>query len=177
MTVTIDITQSAVLTVLGNFLASIVPAGTEIVIGQQNNVPEPTSPNFVIMTPMLPTRLDTTTDTYDYAANQFSQVSTQITVQCDFHGPAGGDNVTMFTTLFRDPYGCDFFSNQTIAACQPLYTSDPRQQPFINGEANYEYTWTVDAEIQFNPTITVTQQFANTLSLTGVLQVDATYPP
>ncbi len=183
MSASVDITQSAVLTVLGSFISAIIPnIGANVVIGQINYVPEPNANDFIIMTPIGRQRLDYTTDTYQDlyptgASQQFSQVSTQLTVQCDFHGPNSGDNVQIFTGLFRDEYTTNFFSSQTIAACQPLYTSDPRQTPFIDGEANYEYVWSADAEIQFNPTVTTTQQFAGTLSLSGVIEVDAKFPP
>ena len=41
MTITVSITEADVFTVLGNFLTQILPAGTAIVRGQVNRVPEP----------------------------------------------------------------------------------------------------------------------------------------
>ena len=203
-TATIDITQSVVLTILGNFLTSILPAGTPIVRGQDNLVSEPAAADFVVMTPMLQTRLATNIDSYADVATysalatgadvvltdssgipllaspqpagfRYSMQSIKLTVQCDFHGPNSMDNANIFSTLFRDEAACTFFSEASDGV-SPLYTSDPRQVPFINAEANFEYRWSIDAEIQITPTVTTVQQFANSL-VPGIYQVDATYPP
>jgi lysophospholipase L1-like esterase len=61
--VTIAPTQVQVQTALRTFLAAILPAGTDIIIAQQNRVPEPSSSNFVVMTPIRMTRLRTNVDT------------------------------------------------------------------------------------------------------------------
>lgn len=205
-TVTIDITHSFILNAVRQFLLLILPAGTEVVRGQANRVPEPTSPNYVVMTPLFGERLSTTVDTYQdniTSGFRFAQVSMDLTIQLDFHGPSSGDNSQVFVALWRDEYGSTvIFENALIIAevqtdagdniqtntgadiditnqfnIVPLYSSDPRQAPFINGEAQYEYRWSVDAHLQFSPTVTLTQQFAAKLGPIGIKQVDATYPP
>ena len=100
-----------------------------------------------------------------YAGIKSALQSTMVTVQLDVHGPASADNTQIITTLFRDEYACTFFSDLQ-PALQPLYTSDPRQAPFINGEAQVEYRWTVDAVMQANPVVTVPQQFADEVVIT-----------
>lgn len=60
--------QSAIMTALGNFLASILPAGVLVVQGQDNRVPEPIGADFVIMTPIMRQRLETNVDTYSDCA-------------------------------------------------------------------------------------------------------------
>ena len=42
----------------------------------------------------------------------------------------------------------------------PLYTEEPRQTPFFNGESQFEERWTVDAVLQMNASITLPQLFA-----------------
>ena len=202
MSASISILQNTVIVALGSFLKQIVPGASavpplvEIVFGQDNRTPEPTADNFIVMTPIFLTRLETTSniyqDTYDPVGNpsgiNAACAPTQLTVQLDFHGPAGGDNAQIFTTLFRDQYGCDYFSQTTftlgeltnstganitangnnldvpgLITAAPLYTSDPRQVPFDNGENQIEYRWSVDAEIQINPVVTVSQGFASNL--------------
>jgi hypothetical protein len=61
--VSLNPTQSAVQTVLRSFLLQILPAGIECIQGQDNRVPEPTGSDFVVMTAMRRTRLETNIDT------------------------------------------------------------------------------------------------------------------
>jgi hypothetical protein len=52
-------TQSDAATALRAFLLEVMPAGTEVVLGQPNQVPEPAGDNFVVMTPIRIMRLGT----------------------------------------------------------------------------------------------------------------------
>jgi hypothetical protein len=62
------------------------------------------------------------------------------------------------------------------ANIQPLYADNPTQMPLIDGEAQYEQRWKLTASLQYNPIVTVSQDFADTLTLT-LDEVDATFPP
>lgn len=55
-------TQSDIQTALGQFLQTVLPASTDIVVGLGNRVPEPKTKNFVVMTPLRFTRLGTNFD-------------------------------------------------------------------------------------------------------------------
>ncbi|HEY0120651.1 MAG TPA: hypothetical protein VGC14_02630 [Rhizobium sp.] len=57
-------TQSGVLTALRAFLLAILPEGIEVVQGQDNRVPEPSTDDFVTVTPLFQSRLSTNVDTY-----------------------------------------------------------------------------------------------------------------
>jgi hypothetical protein len=87
---------------------------------------------------------------------------TQVTLQLNVHGPSSADNAQVFTTLFRDAYGCDFFAAFGFDA-QPLYADGRRQSAFDNGEQQYEEMWIIDAVLQANPVVTVSQGFATEL--------------
>ena len=211
MSVSLSQGQTNVLACLRAFLLGILPAGVEVVRGQDNRVPEPLSPDFVKLTPLGQARLGTNFESFqdlyaDGIADGFRSITepTQFTIQCDFHGPNSTDNLQLFTTLFRDSYACDAFAAFTFAgpdlaalpgggttvddesgfaimtssaiSAQPLYTSEPRQVPFVNGEGQYEYRWSVDAEIQINPVVNITQDFAAALKV-GLISVDEQYPP
>ncbi len=63
MTAFISITESQVLTALGDFIVAILPAGVEVVRGQDNLVAEPSGPDFVVMTPTMRNRIETNIDT------------------------------------------------------------------------------------------------------------------
>lgn len=89
-------------------------------------------------------------------------------VQLDFHGPQSGDGARVFATLFRDPFGTEFFEALGIDAA-PLYAGEPAQRPFVNAEQQYEWRWIVEAALQVNQTVAgLPQQFASVVSITPV---------
>lgn len=100
---------------------------------------------------------------------------TEIDVQLDFHGSSSADNAQVISTIFRDPYGVGLFEAAGDVAV-PLYADDPRQMPFINSENQYEDRWIVEAVMQANPTISISQQFAGSLNV-ELVNVDARFPP
>lgn len=179
VTTTISITESNTITALGNFLTSILPAGTAIVKGQTNRVSSPTAPNYVVMTPLMRTRLATNVDTYSDpfpipGGAKTILTATRATIQMDVHGPASGDNAQIIMAMLRDDTACQSFAASGFQM-QPLYATDPKQMPFITGEGQYEDRWTLDAELQANPVLTIPQDFAGTLDV-GLINVDRTYP-
>ncbi len=100
-----------------------------------------------------------------YAGTLAALQKTEVTVQADVHGPSSADNAARIATLFRDQYGVSAFQTAGIALC-PLYTSEPRQMPFDNGEQQVEERWVVDLCMQADVTITTTMQFADQLDIT-----------
>ena len=100
-----------------------------------------------------------------YAGINQLQQATKLTIQLDIHGPLGADLVQLISTLFRDDYAQEFFL-LTGFDIAPLYHSEPRQAPFINGEQQYEFRWTMDLYLQVNPVVQVGQQFAASLKAT-----------
>jgi len=88
----------------------------------------------------------------------------KMTVQMDIHGPASADNTHLITTLFRDAVGVVLFKSSGFEVA-PLYADNPKQIPFINGELQVENRWTMDAVMQCNPLITLSQDFADQLSI------------
>lgn len=102
---------------------------------------------------------------------------TEITVQADVHGPASADNAQRISTLFRDQYAVDAFYAQN-SALSSLYTSEPKQMSFDNGEQQVEERWVIDLCMQANISIITTMQFADKLSLASeVLFPGATNVP
>jgi hypothetical protein len=61
-TTAITPSQSYLTTAIRAFLLAELPSGTEVVLGQINRVAEPSSTNFVVMTPIRFDRLDTNLD-------------------------------------------------------------------------------------------------------------------
>lgn len=83
--------------------------------------------------------------------------STKLTMQLDVHGPDSAENVQVISTMFRSVYAADTFA----AGVSPLMCSDPRQMPFFNEAQQVEQRWSIDLELQINPTIATPQQFAD----------------
>jgi hypothetical protein len=235
MAITLSINEVQIFTAMRNFLLNILPAGIEIVRGQVNRVPEPTSNDFVVMIPTFQERLTGNVDLYNtvlftgsiagttltvtavksgtiaignlifgvgiaantsitafgtgtggvgtYTVNNTQTIAsesmqagtktaeqdTEVTIQLDVHGPNSANNSQIITTLLRDQYGFDFFAASGIDM-EPLYSSDPRQTPFIDGEQQYEERWTIDAVMQVNPVVSVPQQYAVVLGPVNVFE-------
>jgi hypothetical protein len=64
MSVSLNLTESNILSALRSYLLTVLPAGLEVVRGQDNLVAEPIGPDFVTMTPIGRERLETNTDNY-----------------------------------------------------------------------------------------------------------------
>ena len=110
-----------------------------------------------------------------YAGYKTAIAATQFDIQLDIHGPASAQTAAIIATLFRDEYATQYFENSGIDA-HPLYTSEPRQMPFINGEAQYEERWSLDLSFHVNQVVQVPQQFADQLDA-DFISVDAVFPP
>jgi hypothetical protein len=95
MSATLSITESQTLAALRSFLLSVLPAGIEVVRGQDNLVSQPKGPSFVVMTPLMRTRLATNVDTYDDCAFTGSISGNTLTVTEMSLG-----TITMGATLF-----------------------------------------------------------------------------
>ena len=93
-----------------------------------------------------------------YAGVRSARQPTRLTVQIDVHGPNSAENAQAISTLLRDGYGCYQFAASGYDV-QPLYADEPRQTPFINGENQYEFRWTVNAVLQANIVIDMPQAF------------------
>jgi hypothetical protein len=110
------------------------------------------------------TTADVTSETM-YPGTLTATQKTEVHIQADVHGPASSDNAARISTLWRAQFGVDAFLGAGIDAL-PLYTTDPRQIPFENGEQQTEECWIVDLCLQANVAITVPQQFADQLIAT-----------
>jgi hypothetical protein len=229
----ISITESQCLTATRAFLLNILPHGVEVVRGLSNRVPEPTSSDFVLMTPMgrdrLATNVVTVQDTvftgsialttlnvtdigygsisigspvlgtgvtwgtvvtalgtgtggvgtYTVAPSQTvasgklaagirqDLQKTQLKIQLDVHGPNSGDNSQIITDIFRSERGIEMFAYSGFDLT-PLFSSDPLQAPYKNGEQQIEERWVVDLNMQINPIVTTPQQFADQLEATVI---------
>jgi hypothetical protein len=104
------------------------------------------------------------------AGTNVVEQDTEVTIQLDVHGPNSSDNSQIITTLFRDQYATNFFTDAGYDMA-PLYVEGPRQMPFVNGEQQVEYRYVVDVVLQVNPIITLPQAAATVFNINGIYDV------
>lgn len=186
MSATVDLTLDDLYTVVGTFVQTALgmqgspPALVPIIVGNPNRVPAPPVTTtgapvigYVVMQGFRAGRVRTNQDTYD-TVNQVQVIEkgTKVRIQFDFYGPVSENWATIIEALWRDYYGCD----QLKPTCQPLYSDEAMQMALVDGEQQYEERWTMDAYLQYNPSVTFTQQSATALAVT-VINVDERYSP
>lgn len=175
MSIPVSLTEDALVDALGAFVQVIVGDLVAVVRGQQNRVPPPKG-RYVYITPILAPALSLPHTTYADMPGAGAMTLTRPTqwnAQVDCYGDGAQDLALAICIALRSSYGCDALK---ASGAQPLYTGEPRQLPFITGEDQYLERWSVDAVLQFNPSITVPQQFADQLRVDFV-EVDTKYPP
>lgn len=166
-----SITVDQVIDALADFLAPFVPAA-QIVRAQVNRVPMPSNPG-VVLTEMLQVDLSVPATEYQPVDGTATiEGSTRIDIQIDFYGAQAGEFCKTVKTAFRSHWGFAHFP----ANIKPLYTSDGIQSPLTTGEQQYESRWTLTASLQYNPIVTVPQDFADVLVPNKVLPADVVAP-
>lgn len=139
-----------------------------VIRGQVNRVAPPAAP-FVLLTEILQSDLAVPHTSYQPALDTAAiNGPAKIDIQIDFYGLAAGEQCKAVKMAFRSQWGYSAFP----ANIKPLYTSDGMQSPLTTGEAQYETRWTLTASLQYNPVITVPQQFADTASVNSVTAAD-----
>jgi hypothetical protein len=90
---------------------------------------------------------------------------TEWTIQLDCHGPNSSDNASIISTTFRDSYALNQFATSGFDVT-PLYADDPKQVVFISDQEQMEDRWIVEACMQANQVVSISQQFADIVSVT-----------
>lgn len=173
MSTAISIAETQLYNALRSFLLGLLSC--PVIQTQQNRVPMPQG-DFCAMTSLGTYGLST--DKASYIPTESKQSHTRSTrwdVQLDFYGPNATENANLVATMIRTDYACDQFSTSNIDM-QPLYAGDPRQMTIVNAEQQYEKRWIVEASFQFNPVVTVAQDFAASLTVVPA-EIDAVFPP
>lgn len=122
----LSLTESQTLTALRSFLAPLMPPGMEIVRGQDNRVPEPVGPDFIVMTPVLRDRLGTNVDTYQDCAFTGSISGATLTVTAMSLGTIAvgatlfGAGVTVGTTITAQGTGTGGVGTYTVSSPQTV---------------------------------------------------------
>lgn len=166
-----DVSEDMLMTAVRTFLLSIV-TDCEVIQAQMNRVPMPLG-DFIVMTPSISTALSTPIDIYSVNGKSIMR-PTQFEVQLDFYGTKAQERSAVVSMLFRDDAGCRAFQGIGFEL-QPLYANDPVQMPIITGEEQFLSRWTLRAALQYNPKITLPQDFATEVEI-GLIDVEVEYP-
>ena len=168
MTYVSSISVDQVIDALQSFVAQFMPANANIVRAQVNRVALPPNP-VAVLTELQQIDLEVPFSEYlpnDNAATIYGP--SQINIQIDFYDRQSGEYCKAVKSALRSSWGFDQFPDNI----KPLYTSDGMQSPLTTGEEQYESRWTLTVFMQYNPTVTVTQQFADELSIESFDAVD-----
>ena len=164
---TSSITVDQVIDALAAFLAPFMP-GAQIVRAQVNRVALPSNP-CAVLTELLEVDLSVPATDYQPTDNTATIYGpSRIDVQIDFYGAQASEFCKTVKTAFRSHWGFAHFP----ANIKPLYTSDGVQSPLVTGDQQYESRWTLTASMQYNPTVTVPQEFADEAYPTLVIPAD-----
>lgn len=161
-----------VYTALASFIGTALP-GVTVIRGLANRVPMPVG-GFIQMQALFQARLRTSIDSWDMTLSdpttQTVEQGMRIDMQIDCFGPTSSDWAATLSTLLRDEYGCANLQN-----CQPLYADEAKMLPLIDAEKQYEERWMLQAAFQYNPVVTIPQQFADVVTV-PLIDVEVAYP-
>ena len=142
------------------FLLGLFPDATlQIVQSTQNNQPLPE--NAIVMQVLFDSNMDESVTTYNQPNEAMVQNSVEVRVQLDFYGAMAESRSRIVANLWKNHYGTD---NMTI--CKPLYVQSRQRHPYINDSNQYEDRFILDLGLQYNPTVTHAQDFAEDASVT-----------
>lgn len=141
------------------FLLSLFPGATsQIVQSTQNNQPLPQ--NAIVMQVLFDSNMDESVTTYSPPGEAMVQNSVEVRVQLDFYGAMAEARSRIVATLWKNYYGTD-----NMEICKPLYVQSRQRRPYINDSNQYEDRFILDLALQFNPTVTHAQDFAEDASV------------
>ncbi|MGN6312853.1 MAG: phage neck terminator protein [Rhodanobacteraceae bacterium] len=176
MSATISVTEAMLYTALRTFLMGLVSC--PVMQSQQNRAAMPTG-DFILMTGLNAPALSTDKVAFiPGSSNPGSEThsrSTQWNVQLDCYGTDAADMAALIGTAFKTDYAAQALAGAAIEI-QPLYAENPRQMTILNAENQYEPRWIVELVFQYNPVVTLPQDFATALTVVPA-EVDATFPP
>lgn len=183
MTLVVSPVTDDLYTAVKAFLMNVLPLdNAHVVKGQGNRVPSPLGGTVasgggyatmqIVNSPRLRTNVDTWDPTDPAPTGQTTEMGTQVEVQIDLYSALAFDWANLVQAMWRDQYGVDLLA-PTYA---PLYADNPILGDFTDSEDQYEQHWIIRAQLQYNPTVSTPQQFADTVTVSPIINVDVEYP-
>lgn len=162
----LNTTQQEIYKDVRGFLLGLFP-GSELQIIQsaQNNQALPN--NAVVMQVLFVANLDTAvvTPTPETLSADI-QNSVEVRFQIDFYGPLAEQRSRIVANLWRTYYGCE-----RLTVCQPLYIQSYNRHVYVNDSNQYEDRWIMDLGLQYNPQVTVAQDFTDLAPVVDIIPV------
>lgn len=141
------------------FLLGLFPDATlQVVQSTQNNQPLPE--NAIVMQVLFDSNMDESVTTYNQPNEAMVQNSVEVRVQLDFYGAMAESRSRILANLWKNYYGTD-----NMEICKPLYVQSRQRHPYINDSNQYEDRFILDLGLQYNPTVTHAQDFAEDASV------------
>ena len=151
----LNVTQQEIYKDIRKFLVGLFP-GSELQVIQaaQNNNPLPN--NAVVMQILFTNNLDIAVTTSLPPTESAIQNSVEVRMQFDFYGVQAEARSRIVANIWRSEYSCE-----RLTVCQPLYVQSHHRHVYVNDSNQYEDRWIMDLGLQYNPQVTVTQDFAD----------------
>lgn len=152
---------------LAAFITQFMQGGS-VARTQVNRVPQLPAP-CAYLTELLQVDTSIPYQTYD-TDNDLTIINgpQRIDIQIDIYGLAAGEICKALKSAFRSEWGIAQFPENI----KPLYTNDGNQAPLITAEQQYESRWTLTVSMQYNPVVTVPQEFADEATVITTDPVD-----
>lgn len=164
--ISVDQVIDALIVVLQPFMQ-----GGQIVRGQVNRVALPPAP-CAVLTELRQVDLSVPAFEYQPLVNTATiDGPKRIDVQIDFYGEISSELCNVAKMTLRSAYGFEKFPSNI----KPLYTDDGIQGPLISGEQQYVGRWTLTVFMQYNPIVTVPQDFSDSGSVNELIPADIFY--
>lgn len=84
------------------------------------------------------------------------QNSVEVRMQLDFYGETAEPRSRIINNLWRTFYGCE-----RLKTCQPLYVQSYNRHVYVNDSNQYEDRWILDVALQYNPQVTIGQDYTS----------------
>lgn len=161
----LNVTHQEIYKDIRAFLLGLFPgADLQIIQSAQNNQPLPN--NAVVMQVLFGGNLDTAVVTTLPPAEAAIQNSVEVRFQIDFYGPLAEQRSRTVANLWRTYYACD-----RLTVCQPLYVQSYNRHVYVNDSNQYEDRWIMDLGLQYNPQVTVAQDFTDLAPVVNITPV------
>lgn len=151
----LNVTQQEIYKDVRAFLLGLFPGSEkQIIQAAQNNQPLPD--NAIVMQVLFSSNMDIAVVTDLPPTEAAIQNSVEVRMQIDFYGSMSEPRSRVVNNLWRTNFACE-----RLTACQPLYVQSYNRHVYVNDSNQYEDRWIMDVGLQYNPQVTVAQEFAD----------------
>lgn len=153
---TLNVTHQEIYKDVRAFMLGLFPgAELQIIQAAQNNNALPH--NAMVMQILFQRNFDVAVETMLPPTEAAIQNSVEVRMQVDFYGVQAEARSRTVSNLWRSSFGCD-----GLKVCQPLYLQSLNRSVYVNDSNQYEDRWIMDVALQYNPQVTVAQDFTDT---------------